>query len=921
MSGFGGAVKLTGESEYKRALKEITMSLREVSAEMKVVTATFGRNNSSVTALTAKQMALTAQFREQTKKLNLLQDEYDNMSSEYDVQKKKHQALVDSYDKEKDKLEQIGKELGTDSEEYKEQQKVVDALEKEVRQSTAAQDANEASMSKMRVEISKATAEVNKTAREIGELEDELEQARLAESKTATESEKLATTISSQERDVALLKAAYKDAVLQYGQTSTEAKTLAKQIETLSSDLSDNKSKMAEVDHAADALDKSLDDVGDSAENASDGFTTFKATMANVIAQGIQKVTSAITGQMDAAISRVDTIHGFEKTMKALGFTEEDVAKSMDKLKDGIDGLPTTLPQVVSMQQQYTALTNDVDKATALTLALNDATVASGKGQEEAARAAEHWYSMLASGKPELENWKEANAIMPAQMKQLAQSILGTSATSQDLFKAWQSGKVSTEEIMDALIQLDTKGGKGVASFAKQAKDGSSGINTSMTNIKTAITNGIAQVIEEVGYDNIVAMFEAIKSGIKAIIPAMVRFTKAVMEVMNFVKDNSSAIIATITGITAAMVTLFIVGGGILKMVAAMKAWAIGLKIVKVAQLGLNAVMAANPIGLIVAAIVGLVAAFVILWKKSETFRNFWIALWGTIKKAASIAKAHIVGQFNVLVSAFNALKDVAVRIATSIASAWNWIVTKTTEMKNFVVTAFENLRAGIVNKITAARNSVRTVFESIRATIASKISSAKTAVSDAVEKIKGYFSFSGLAKKVGDTFNKIKEKITSPINSAKETVSNAVKKLSGFFPIHIGKVFSGLKIPHFKLLSKGKAPFGILGKGSLPKWDVSWYAKGGVINQPSLIGAGEDGAEAVVPLEKNTKWIKRVADSFRTELLGNRQSMSANTVQALDYDLTVDAFKEALADMEIILDDEKAGRFVEKTVTRLVYA
>ena len=169
------------------------------------------------------------------------------------------------------------------------------------------------------------------------------------------------------------------------------------------------------------------------------------------------------------------------------------------------------------MQQQYAALTGDIGKAADLTVALNDATLAGGQGQEVATRAAEQWYKVIAKGKPDLQSWTTINSAMPAQMNQIAQSLLGAEAKSQDLFEAWKSGKVTAEQVQEAVIELDKKGGDGFASFADQAQDASGGIATSMANIKTAITTGVANVIEGIdGFTSISGTLNEFKSGIKA---------------------------------------------------------------------------------------------------------------------------------------------------------------------------------------------------------------------------------------------------------------------------------------------------------------------------------------------------------------------------------------------------------------------
>ncbi|WP_338367610.1 hypothetical protein, partial [Enterococcus faecalis] len=81
---------------------------------------------------------------------------------------------------------------------------------------------------------------------------------------------------------------------------------------------------------------------------------------------------------MDGAINRFDTLNQFPKMMQAIGFSFEDAAKSKDALVTGIDGLPTTLGDVVSTTQRIATLTRDLDGATKTTISLNNAFLASG---------------------------------------------------------------------------------------------------------------------------------------------------------------------------------------------------------------------------------------------------------------------------------------------------------------------------------------------------------------------------------------------------------------------------------------------------------------------------------------------------------------------------------------------------------------
>ena len=123
--------------------------------------------------------------------------------------------------------------------------------------------------------------------------------------------------------------------------------------------------------------------------------------------------------------------------------------------------------------------------------------------------------------------------------------------------------------------------------------------------------------------------------------------------------------------------------------------------------------------------------------------------------------------------------------------------------------------------------------------------------VGQVVADIMDVLGFHGLAEDVRSCFEDIQKKITGPIESARDLVDKAVSKIKGFFPINVGKILDNIKLPHFSV-DGGEFPYGVGGNGHMPSFDVEWYANGGIINQPSLIGAGEAGPEAVVPLSAN---------------------------------------------------------------------
>ena len=249
---------------------------------------------------------------------------------------------------------------------------------------------------------------------------------------------------------------------------------------------------------------------------------------------------------------------------------------------------------------------------------------------------------------------------------------------------------------------------------------------------------------------------------------------------------------------------------------------------VTTAMAALNAVLIANPIGIIVALIAGLVVAFIALWKNNETFRNKIIEIWNAVK--------------NIFITVFTAIKSAA-------STIWN-------EIKDNIINPLKNAYTMVVLILTSMREKASNIWGSIKSVAIRTWNAVKNAVLSPIRSVQSITSsiwnglksstssaFNSIRSTAASVWNKIKSAIVQPIQSAKNTVSGIIKKIKGFFPLGGGKIFSGLKLPHFSV-SGGKFPFGVGGKGSLPKWSVSWYRK--AEDQPymftgaTLFGAGE---------------------------------------------------------------------------------
>ena len=293
--------------------------------------------------------------------------------------------------------------------------------------------------------------------------------------------------------------------------TSTEYTTLEREIAATNATIKKCETELTTCGGAMKSASESGKSFGASLD-------TIKVAAGNLIASGLQQVASLIGNQIGAAVERVDSINAYSRTMQNLGYAEDEVSAASEKMLEHIQNLPTAAPDIYSLQQKFVALNGSLEDSTDIALALNDATLAGGQGTQVASSAMEQWYQIIANGKPDLQSWKIINAAMPAQLKQIAEACLGTGASSQDLFEAWQSGTITTEQVTDALVALDQEGGSGMASFAEQAVGASAGIQTAFENLKTFITKAIADIITTIGVENITAVLGFLSNAITTVL-------------------------------------------------------------------------------------------------------------------------------------------------------------------------------------------------------------------------------------------------------------------------------------------------------------------------------------------------------------------------------------------------------------------
>ncbi len=251
-------------------------------------------------------------------------------------------------------------------------------------------------------------------------------------------------------------------------------------------------------------------------------LNSFKFLTKGIVALGIGKL---IASQMDDAVARLDALNNFPKVMSNLGISNEDAQASMTRLSDALVGLPTTLDSATMSVQRFTSANGNVKASTEMFLALNNAILSGGASTEIQKSALEQLSQSYAKGKPDMMEWRTAMTAMPAQLKQVA--IAMGYASASDLGEALRSGAVSMDEFMVKITELNKNGVNGFQSFEEQARNSTGGVNTSITNLKTAFTRGLADIMNAIGQSNIAGFFNGIAKAINTVIPYITGFVKA----------------------------------------------------------------------------------------------------------------------------------------------------------------------------------------------------------------------------------------------------------------------------------------------------------------------------------------------------------------------------------------------------------
>lgn len=496
-------------------------------------------------------------------------------------------------------------------------------------------------------------------------------------------------------------------------------------------------STMKSAQNETDGLQDNTKKFGTSITDIAKGMGIFK-----VLDAAVQTVTQSVGG----AVNRFDTLNKYPTVMKALGYSTQEVDGSMQKLTKGIDGLPTSLDEIVSNTQQLAISTGSLNKGTDTALALNNAFLASGASTADASRGMQQYQQMLAKGTVDMQSWRTLQETMPIAMDKVAKSFKDQGVNSvTDLYSALQSGKITFDDFNNRLIELND----GVGGFADLAKKNSAGIKTSFQNIKTAVVKGLANI------------FKAIDEGMQN--AGLGSIAENLNKLQGLITNTFNIVITALPSVISFLSTLYQIIEPFLPMIAAIATAVVtyqtvmgiatkAVKIYTTAQQLMNAVMTANPIGLIITGIILLVGAFIYLWNTSEGFRNFWINLWDSVKNIVSTSVEWVRNVWDKFTSW---LSETSNNISNNVKQAWNNLKQGTINLFNNTIQGAKNIwdsfKSWIINLITGAKDNIIQGWENLKQgtidTFNNLVNGAQeawdnlvNAVSDTVDRVTGWF-------------------------------------------------------------------------------------------------------------------------------------------------------------------------------------
>lgn len=735
MAGYikGLTVKIGGDTtELGKALKEVEFKSKSLASELRDVEKLLKMDPGNMDLLAQKQDILKEAIAQTATKLDTLREAEQQVQEQFERGEVSRDAVLE--------------------------------LQREIVRTESALKSYEKQAAKTAEEIESLGNEADDAAEDQKDLGNASTDAGKKAKKSAQSYADLTSEISGQEKELSDLKEKYTQVVVEQGKNSKEAKTLASEMKKLNSDLKDNKQKLSDAESAADKLADGLDDVGDSAKDGSDGFTVFGGALADLTADVIRSAVNAIGDLISALFELSEATEEYRSMQGKVAASAKNNGYSADFAAEKYENFykyvgddqqaANAITNLMGLQTSTDSLSGIIDGAIgawasygdsipleSLTEAINE-TIQTGKVTGTFADTI-NW--------AKISNEEFSEALSGNSDAQAAfNKAIKDGENAEDAFSAALAATSDTQERADLVAQfLNQTYGESKSTYDEMT--GSiQDANAAESELK-ATQAQLGEAIEPVN----TAITNLKNQALQAILPVVQQLVDGFFDLLSWLKEHPAAMDA-VTAVVAGLAAAF----GVLATALAIQGIITG--VTKAFAL-LNTTLLTNPIVLIVAAIAGLVAAFVVLWNKCDWFRNFWIDLWAKIKTAFAPVVAW-------LSSAAQSIATFFVNAWADIKSAWSAAVGWFSDIWSGICDVFSSVGSWLTEKFSSAWEGIKSAFspfvgyfQQIWNTVKGIFSAVKSVLKGdfqgAWDAIKGVFSgwgsyFKGLWEQVKSAFS-----------------------------------------------------------------------------------------------------------------------------------------------------------------------